>query len=509
MTTQTIDPQRDSVMFGARSPYLWLGVGALLWFFAGGGRWDLPLAAWLFSVFLLRFSRMSRPLVAIGSVWLVSIAAAQFWLWQMAAPIQASTIAAGVLFGTVYALSYVLDRLFVRHLNTVAGLFLFPAALVVCEFLMGVFSPFGAGYGLRAVTQHANLPLLQITSVTGPYGIGFLIGWFATVANWVWENPSAWRKSRIVWTYAAVLAVVLLGGGARLAFFPSHGDTVSVAGISPSMTVIADAQRKIGGDLPPYMQLVPHGDPAQVRAAFGLVNGELLANTRRAAEAGAKIVFWSENAAVLLGGDEAAFLAEASAVARQERIYLNLGEHIYLSKAPYGRDQTRLIGPDGKLLWTYQKAHPIPGLETYIPGERKAAVVETPYGRLANVICYDADFPAMMGAEADIMLVPGGDWPEMGRVHTLGMARLRAIENGYALVRQDFNGLSAGFDRQGHVLAAQDTTGPAHHIMIVDVPVRGSATVYRSIGDVFAWACVAGTLLLSGMGIFNRRSCVR
>lgn len=505
MTTRVI----NSAMIRARSPYLWLGVGAVLWFFAVGGRWDLPLAAWLFSVFLLRFSRVSRPLVAIGAVWLVSIGAALFWIWQLAVPMQVSTVAAGIAFGTVYAVPYALDRLFARKLSVVAALLLFPAALTACEFLMGVFSPLGTAYGLRAVTQHTNLPLLQIISVTGPYGIGFLVGWFSTVVNWVWENPSAWRKSRIVHIYVGVLIVVLVGGGARLAFFPSGGATVSIAGISPSMTVLADAQRKIGGDLPPNMQLVPQGDPAQVRAAFALVNGELLANTRRAAQAGAKIVFWSENAAVLLAGDEATFLAEASALARQERIYLNIAEHIYLSDAPYGRDQTRLIGPDGNLLWTYQKSHPIPGLESYIPGEGRAPVVETPYGRLANVICYDADFPAMMRADADIMLVPGGDWPEMGRVHTLMMASLRSIENGYALVRQDFNGLSAAFDRQGHVLATQDTTGPAHHIMIVDVPMRGSTTIYRSIGDVFAWLCVAGTLLLSGLGFFNRRLSAR
>lgn len=504
MTTQTIDLQETGFKSARRLPYLWLGIGAASSLFAVGGRWDLPLAAWLSVLFLLRFSRSSGSVSGIGLVWLVSVVAALFWALELAVPLQVSTVAGCAAYGTVFTLPYLLDRLFVRRLGTAAGLLLFPAALAACEFSMGVFSPLGTAYGLRAVTQSADLPLLQVISVTGPYGIGFLIGWFATVANWVWENPPAWHKARVVRVYAAVFLAVLVGGGARLAFFSPPVETVSVAGVSPSMTVLAEAQRKIGGDLPQYMQLVPKGDPARTRAAFKLVNDELLANTRRAAQAGAKIVFWSENAAVLLSGDEAAFLAEASAVARQERIYLGLGEHIYLPEAPFGRDQTRMIGPDGKLLWTYQKAHPIPGLEAYIPGDGKVPVVETPYGRLASVICYDADFPDMMRVDADIMLVPGGDWPEMGRVHTLKMASLRSIEDGYALVRQDFNGLSAAFDRQGHVLAAQDTTGPASHVLIVDVPTRGSATVYRTIGDIFAWICVAAVLLLSGIAMFSR-----
>ncbi|WP_089958684.1 nitrilase-related carbon-nitrogen hydrolase [Lentzea xinjiangensis] len=100
-----------------------------------------------------------------------------------------------------------------------------------------------------------------------------------------------------------------------------------------------------------------------------------------------------------------------------------------------------MTGPDGAVLWTYQKSHPVPGLEPYRPGTGVAPVVSTPYGRLSSVICYDAHFPSMMRADADIMLVPGGDWPQIGHVHS-EMAGLRAIENGYSLVRQDY--VSAG-----------------------------------------------------------------
>lgn len=131
-------------------------------------------------------------------------------------------------------------------------------------------------------------------------------------------------------------------------------------------------------------------------------------------------------------------------------------------------------------------------------------MVETPYGRLSNVICYDADFPAMMHVDADIMLVPGGDWPEMGRIHTQ-MASLRAIENGYALVRQDFNGSSQAFDHQGNVLAQQDTTPGDSAPWIVDVPTRGATTPYRLIGDVFAWLCAAATLAAIGFAVRRAR----
>ncbi len=142
-------------------------------------------------------------------------------------------------------------------------------------------------------------------------------------------------------------------------------------------------------------------------------------------------------------------------------------------------------------------------MESYTPGDGVGPVVNTPYGRIANVICYDADFPAMMHVDADIMLVPGGDWPEMGRVHT-EMSGLRAVENGYSLIRQDFDGWSDAFDHNGHSLSIQDTTAE-HGLWLTDVPTRSATTAYRVIGDVFSWLCLAGTIFLIGLGIFRPR----
>ena len=123
--------------------------------------------------------------------------------------------------------------MFVPKLGLVGRLLLFPAALAAGQFLIAVVSPFGTAYGLLAATQYGNLPLLQVISLTGPYGIAFLAGWLATASNQVWENPVPWRTSGLViGTFAAVLAIILLWGGARMAFFPAGAETVRVATIS-------------------------------------------------------------------------------------------------------------------------------------------------------------------------------------------------------------------------------------------------------------------------------------
>ncbi|MFI5784035.1 nitrilase-related carbon-nitrogen hydrolase [Nocardia sp. NPDC051570] len=487
--------------------YLWLGAGAVLSLFAVNGRWDIPLAAWAFSILLLRFSRTSRPAVGIGLVWLVSVGAAMFFLWHVAVPLTGMTALGGLSFGTVLTLPYLMDRLLAPRLGTVASLLLFPMALAACEFLLGVFGPFGTAYGLLADTQYTNPALLQVISLTGPYSIGFLIGALATVVNYGWERSLSWRTARVLAVYAAVLGVVIVGGSARLAFFPvSTAQTVRIAGINPS-TAALNAEMKALGQLGFDPMAIPRFDPATVPLESNAVIDGLFDDTRKAARAGAKIVLWSENAARISVPQEPALLAAAQAVARDEQVYLDVAVNVYLPTTPYGRDETHFIGPDGALLWTYEKAHPIPGLETYTPGDGKVPEVDTPYGRIASVICYDADFPAMMHADADIMLVPGGDWPQFGRLHTQ-MSSLRAIENGYSLVRQDFNGWSAAYNHHGQPISTQDTTVD-HDPWIVDVPTHGTTTLYRLTGDIFAWLCLAGTLVLTGIAVIPRRSAIR
>ena len=47
-----------------------------------------------------------------------------------------------------------------------------------------------------AYTQYGNLPLLQLLSVTGLWGIDFLMSWLASVVNWAWERGFAWPRVR-------------------------------------------------------------------------------------------------------------------------------------------------------------------------------------------------------------------------------------------------------------------------------------------------------------------------
>ncbi|MFD9633220.1 nitrilase-related carbon-nitrogen hydrolase [Streptomyces violascens] len=475
-----------------------LGTATML--FAVGGRWDIAAAAWIFPVLLLRFARLSRVWSGTLWIWLTHIAAAVFWIQESELGLDPVTVVGAIALAALQTLPFLADRLLAGRLRPAVAALAFPAAFAATEFLITMVTPLGTAYGCLAVTQYGALPLLQVVSVTGPWGIGFLIGYFASTANRIWERP-AWRSAVV---YGTVLLTVVLAGGARLAFGPSAGTTVRIAGVSPSRTVteaLRTALARIDGG-PADIAAAP---ASEVEPAMTAVENDLLEATRREAAAGAKIVIWPEEAVRTQESHAPAALAAAQDQARRSGIYLEIGVRVYSTTAPaFGRDEALLIDPHGKVLWTYQKAHPIPGSEKYTPGDGRVPVADTPYGRIANVICYDADFPAMMRTRADIMLVPSADWREYGGPHT-AKACLRAIEGGYSLVRQDAQGVSTAYDNKGHVLATTDYFTTAQQTMVAYVPTRGVTTIYDRIGDTFAWLCLSGVAALTAVAVVRSR----
>ena len=62
-------------------------------------------------------------------------------------------------------------------------------------------------------------------------------------------------------------------------------------------------------------------------------------------------------------------------------------------------------------------------------------IVDSPYGRLANVICFDMDYPGMIRqagqSGADLMLAPSDDWPAIDPSHS-NVSAFRSVEYGFS-----------------------------------------------------------------------------
>ena len=510
--------------------YLWLALALVLMLFAMDYKWNNPLAAWLYPIFLLRFVR-TQPLWRgilmgyLGSVLVCIVLGPQGGAFP-----GASYYLVVWVFGAIFILAYLIDRLFAPQLGGMLGTLVFPLAVTSVAYLNGVFDPFTATQTNPAYTQYGNLPLLQLLSVTGLWGITFVMSWLASIVNWAWERGFTWSRIRGgAALYAGLLALVLLFGGARLALFPAQASTVRVAGISPSAAMFAAREQHIS-QLPTQTlqalflgRLTPteHQAFAQVFTQTSTpINDELFAQSEAQARAGAKIIVWSEGAAGVVQEDETALLARASSFTRTTGTYLDMGvsellvhpiqTQSLLMPSRTMLDESILIDPSGSIVWRYEKTHPVfLGDVSVVPGNGQVPTVLTSYGRLSTVICWDADFPStprLAGqAGADILLVPGNDPPADDPYHTQ-VTTFRAIENGYSLVRQASNSLAISVDYEGHVLSASDYFRTGQQVMVASVPTQGVRTIYATIGDLFAWLSLAGLAVLIGVAFARRRT---
>jgi apolipoprotein N-acyltransferase len=481
-----------------RSPaWLCLAIAAVLLLFSNGAN-TIALAAWLSPVLMLRFVRRQLSYVGLPIAYILFVATFAFQFRGMVPIPGIGYYVFLAAWGVSLVLPYILDRFMARRLTGLASSFVFPAAWVVTEYAISK-APYGT-WGSAAYSQYGNLAVLQLASVTGLWGITFLIGWFAAVCNLVWEEGIHFVPARrSAWFCATTIATVTLLGGARLALFPASSPTVRVASLSSREVVPKPDPAVMGrvwaGDAIP-------SDKTKFRAWSAATNQDLMARSEQEMQAGARIVFWGEINAQVLKSDEAAFVARGGDLAEKHHAYLGMALAVLnQGKTPAVENKFVLIRPDGTIAWEYNKARPVPGPDAsqQIRGDGRLRALETPYGRLSSIICFDADYPQLLaqaGAlKVDMILDPSNDWRAIDPWHTQ-MASFRAIEQGTNLIRQTSNGLSAAFDYQGRRLAAADYFQTLDFAMVSQVPTRGVRTIYSLLGDWFAWMCILGLFVM-------------
>jgi apolipoprotein N-acyltransferase len=203
------------------------------------------------------------------------------------------------------------------------------------------------------------------------------------------------------------------------------------------------------------------------------------------------------------GEDEPELLARAQEVARQEGIYLAIPMMTVFDDDRLPQNKLLVFDPDGEIVLEHYK-YGGNMIEGFQPGDGVLRTVETPYGTLSGVICWDTDFPGTVlqaGRNGtDILLSPSLDFRAVDPLHAQ-MAIFRAIENGVSVVRQSDNGLSIVTDPYGRTLAAVDHFTTSERVMVAQVPTQGVFTVYSVIADLFAWLCVLGFLAMVVWGV--------
>jgi apolipoprotein N-acyltransferase len=469
-----------------RWSYLWLALGTLLTFFSTG-QWTVPLATWLGSIFVLRFIRTQPVLRGYILAWLTNFVVVSIAWWRILGygttlPAFLITMAISTLF--IGALPYLVDRLLVPHLPGFWAALAYPLSATALEFLTISANPMGS-IGAQAYTQFNSPVILQLASVTGMWGITFLVTWFASTFVFAWERSFSWPLVRRgVAVYAGVMLAVLAYGNIRLAFPKTEVGTLRIHGIVP-----VD-----GREMLPGLKAAQAENWQDYRTLSAGVQETYFEDTVREARAGAQLVLWPENAVWLASEDEAALVATGRQIAMEEGVYLGLSYAVeYQDGTPY-ENKLVVIDPQGIVGLEHLKFGG-QAIEGFRAGDGILRTMETPYGTLSGIICWDSFFqkPVLQAGRngTDILLTTSFEFRHIVPMHAQ-ITTLRAIENGVSLMRVADNGISFAVDPYGRVVASVDFFYTSQRVMVAQVPAYHVSTLYALIGELFGWLAAAG-----------------
>ena len=400
---------------------------------------------------------------------------------------------------------------------------------VMTGFLMGALGH----------TQYRWVQLIQISDLTGGYGVDFLVMFVAAGFASMWptsgRRPAVWPLVPLMAVLAGVLAyghfrtsgdytlpgpkVALIQGSieSQIKADPSHAETVLRHYFDLSLKAVRQTQDL---DLMVWPETMFRGsliyfEDNVVPRDEGMTPEELKENLR--------------------ANDENSRQAIAE-LARRLDVSLLLGVDIFHFWEDQRASFNSAVFTDrqGKLLGRYDKMHRVvfgefvpfgdslPWLYDVTPltGGIRAGdgpeCVEIAGATFSPNICYETVIPHTIrghvvelrrqGREPDVLVNLTNDGWFRGSSELdqhLACGVLRAVECRKPLLIAANTGFSAWIDSDGRVIEQ----GPrrAEGIIIADVQLDTRDSLYMRWGDWFAGLCLAGTVAVAGFGLFRRR----
>jgi len=374
----------------------------------------------------------------------------------------------------------------------------------------------GFPWNILGASQFKLIPLIQISGVTGVYGVSFLIVWFSggllCAGVGLLQSPS--RKTGWWVDLAApllVISVCFAWGLHSVNSAPAPARELRVAVVQPSI---------------PQTEI---WDTAAGETRFA----EVIRLSEAALGENPDLLLWPEAAVPeMLRWDAPTYIAITN-LAYSNAVWMIIGADDAIpgetlkDKVTY-YNSSWLIGPEGLMRGTYRKQQLVafgeevpftrwlPFLKWFTPitGSFTRGTEFVPFAmddlktETTTLICFEDVFPHLARksvlADTDFMVNLTNDgWFREGAAQRqqAACAVFRAVENGLPLVRCTNNGQTCWVNRFGTIVETWideegSLYGPGWAVFSVQFHDRGEIpdTFFHRRGDVFGWVCVGWSL---------------
>ena len=409
------------------------------------------------------------------------------------------------------ALHIAVFALIVRRAVAAQGPFAIVAAPVVwvaTELTRTNMPHIGFPWVLLGYSQASVLPIAQLASVFGVYGVSMLVASasaaLAAIAVGTW--PPRGRR----YLPAAVVVVLVIGvaswGRARLA--------------ASEWTRVGEPVRV--GLIQGNVDQAVKWDAAHAASIFQ----DHVRLTEQALASGAEFVLWPESSMPFLFEENPIDAEKIRALARAHKVPILFGSDQIEWRDVNGRrvldklyNAAFLVRPDGSTAGVYRKIHLVPfgeyvplkrflffaaplveAVSDFSPGEKAELLPVGPH-RVSTAICYEIVYPELVrrfvvaGSEL-LTTITNDAWfgATSAPYQHFAQASMRAIEEGRYLVRSANTGISGIVDPYGRVLAQTRIFEPA--VVVGSVRYLQTSTFYARHGDLIAYASAAIALAL-------------
>jgi apolipoprotein N-acyltransferase len=365
----------------------------------------------------------------------------------------------------------------------------------------------GFPWVLLGYSQAGVLPIAQLASVFGVYGVSMLVA-----------------------ALSAALAFAAAGGRGRV---ERYGPTAAVLAVILGVAVWGSARAARAdwtrAGTPVRVGLV-QGNVDQGEKWDALRASAIFANhirmTRQAIAEGAELVLWPESSTPFMFEEDPAAAQQIRTLAREAKVPILLGsDQVERRTTDTGRvaetyfNSAFLVRKDGSTAGVYRKMHLVPFGE-FVPWQSLlffAAPLTEQVGTfspglvpellpvdshpISVAICYEVVYPdpvrrLVAGGSQLLTTITNDAWfgdTSAPRQH-FDQAAMRAIENGRYLVRAANTGISGIVDPYGHVLVKSEVYRPA--VVVGDARFLTTSTFYTRHGDVLLYAAAIATAVL-------------